>query len=86
MTFEEIKLLLTEKLGEQIIAGEETDGLQPALIIDPGYIAEVCLELRNNPKTYFDFLSSVTGVDYGTDANRFGGGVSSCVLTLSNPS
>ncbi len=72
MSFEDIKLLLTEKFGADIIVGEETTGLQPALLIAPDKIAEVCLELRNNPKTYFDFLSCLTGVDYGADANRFG--------------
>jgi NADH-quinone oxidoreductase subunit C len=72
MIFEDIKLLLTEKFGAEVIVGEETTGLQPALLIAPDRIAEVCLELRNNPKTYFDFLSCLTGVDYGTEANRFG--------------
>jgi NADH-quinone oxidoreductase subunit C len=72
MSFEEIKLLLTEKFGPGVIVGEETTGLQPALLIAPNQIAEVCLELRNNPNTYFDFLSSITGVDYGVEAGRFG--------------
>ncbi len=72
MSFEDIKLLLIDKFGTEVIIGEETGGLQPALLIEPTRIAEVCLELRNNPKTYFDFLSSITGVDYGTEANRFG--------------
>src|SRR6201996_530932 len=72
MSFEDIKLLLTEIFGADIIVGEETTGLQPALLIAPDRIAEVCLELRNNPKTYFDFLSCLTGVDYGAEANRFG--------------
>jgi NADH-quinone oxidoreductase subunit C len=72
MSFEEIKLLLVEKFGNDVIVGEESTGLQPALLIEPDYITQVCLELRNNPKTYFDFLSSLTGVDYGTEANRFG--------------
>jgi NADH-quinone oxidoreductase subunit C len=72
MSFEDVKLLLIEKFGTEVIIGEETGGLQSALLIEPGYIAQVCLELRNNPKTYFDFLSSLTGVDYGTDTNRFG--------------
>jgi len=72
MTFEDIKLLLTEKFGHEIVVGEETGGLQAALLIEPDRIAEVCLELRNNPKTYFDFLSSITGVDYGIETNRFG--------------
>ncbi len=72
MSFEDIKLLLTEKFGADVIVGEETGGLQPALLIDPDHIADVCLELRNNPNTYFDFLSCITGVDYGVEAGRFG--------------
>lgn len=72
MRFDEIKLLLTEKFGSEIIIGEETGGLQPALLIQPERIVDVCLELRNNPKTYFDFLSCLSGVDHGTEINRFG--------------
>ena len=72
MNMVEIKSLLIERFGEEVIAGEETTGLQPALLIDPDRIAEVCLELRDNPKTYFDFLSCLSGVDYGVEANRFG--------------
>jgi len=72
MSFEDIKALLIEKFGADVIAGEETGGLQPALLIRPDAIAGVCLELRNNPKTYFDFLSCLTGVDYGIEAGTFG--------------
>ena len=72
MSFEEIRSLLTDKFGEGIIVGAETSGLQPALLIDPDRIAEVCLELRDNPKTYFDFLSCLSGIDYGAEAGRFG--------------
>ncbi|HTK20929.1 MAG TPA: NADH-quinone oxidoreductase subunit C [Mucilaginibacter sp.] len=72
MNLEEIKSILIQKFGESVIVGEETPGLQPALLIDPDRIADVCLELRDNPKTYFDFLSCLSGVDYGVEANRFG--------------
>jgi NADH-quinone oxidoreductase subunit C len=72
MSFEDIKTLLTDKFGPEIIIGEETGGLQPALLIQANAIAKVCLELRNNPKTYFDFLSCLTGVDYGIEEGRFG--------------
>jgi NADH-quinone oxidoreductase subunit C len=72
MTLDEIKSILIQKFGENIIVGEETTGSQPALLIDPDRIADVCLELRDNPKTYFDFLSCLSGVDYGVEANRFG--------------
>lgn len=72
MSFEQIKLLLIAKFGESVIAGEETGGLQPALLIAPDRIADVCRELRDNPSTYFDFLSCLSGVDYGVEAGRFG--------------
>lgn len=72
MSFEETKQLLLDKFGPEVIVGEERGGLQPALLIAPLRIADVCLELRNNSNTYFDFLSSLTGVDYGAEANRFG--------------
>ncbi|TSD67166.1 NADH-quinone oxidoreductase subunit C [Inquilinus sp. KBS0705] len=72
MSFDDIKLLLTDKFGEAVVLGEERTGMQPALLIAPDRIADVCLELRNNPKTYFDFLSCLTGMDYGVDDGRFG--------------
>jgi len=72
MNLEDIKVLLTQKFGAEVIVGGETTGLQPALLIDPDRIVDVCLELRNNPNTYFDFLSCITGVDYGVEAGKFG--------------
>ena len=72
MIFEDVKQLLIERLGDEVVIGEETGGMQPALLIAPNRIADVCLELRNNPATYFDFLACLSGVDYGTDANKFG--------------
>lgn len=72
MSFDDIKLLLTQKFGEDVITGEERTGLQPALLINPDRIAEVCLELRDNPNTYFDFLSCLTGMDYGVEDGRLG--------------
>src|SRR6201996_2184472 len=72
MSFDDIKTLLLQKFGDGVVIGEETGGLQPALLIRPDAIADVCRELRDNPKTYFDFLSCLSGVDYGVDENRFG--------------
>src|SRR3954467_10837936 len=72
MMFDDIKQLLIGKFGEAVITGEETGGLQPALLINPDDITAVCLELRNNPQTYFDFLSSLSGVDYNNEDNRYG--------------
>lgn len=69
---DKIKPILTEKFGDDVILGEDTDVLQPFLVIDAARIAEVCLELRDNPATYFDFLSSLSGVDYGAESGDFG--------------
>jgi len=72
MSFDEIKALLLSKFGAEVVLGEETTGKQSALLIAPGRIADVCLELRDNPETYFDFLSNLSGVDYGVEAGSFG--------------
>ena len=72
MTFEEIKDLLTAKFGPEVVVAEEIVALQPALIIQADKIAEVCLELRDNKATYFDFLSCLSGVDHGLEENKFG--------------
>jgi NADH-quinone oxidoreductase subunit C len=71
MSFEDIKQILINKFGSAAIVGEETSGLQPALLIEPDYIVEVCSELRNNPLTYFDFLGCLSGVDHGAEDGRF---------------
>jgi NADH-quinone oxidoreductase subunit C len=72
MTFEAVKEILINKFGSEVIVAEETSGLQSALVIQPDSIVDVCLELRNNDKTYFDFLSCLSGVDYGNEENKFG--------------
>src|SRR6201996_1593893 len=72
MSLDEIKALLTAKFGEEVVLGEETTGMQPALLIAPDSIAAICLELRDNPATYFDFLSNLSGIDYGLEDGRFG--------------
>src|SRR5690606_15095415 len=69
---DEIKELLINKFGIDVIIGEERTGLQPALIIEAEKLPAVCLELRDNSSTYFDFLSCITAVDYGAGQNKFG--------------
>ncbi len=71
MNFGDIKNLLLAKFGPDVVFDEQTTGLQPALIINPDQIVDVCTELRDNEQTYFDFLSCLTGVDYGVDENKF---------------
>jgi NADH-quinone oxidoreductase subunit C len=72
MSLDEVRLLLIDKFGDDVVIAVDTSGMQGSIQIKPQLIAEVCLELRDNQKTYFDFLSCLTGVDYGVDENRFG--------------
>ena len=71
MNFTEIKDLLIEKFGSEAITNIETTGLQSALIVNPKFILQVCEELRDNPNTWFDFLSCLSGVDFGVEDGRF---------------
>ena len=72
ISFGEIKNILIQKFSLNVIQGEEQSDLQPVLIIHPEMIAAVCLELRDNVKTYFDFLSCLSGIDFGAEQNKFG--------------
>jgi NADH-quinone oxidoreductase subunit C len=65
MTAQEIKEILTRKLGAEAIVKENFGMAQPQLTIKKEMIHEACLELYNNEKTYFDFLSCLTGLDNG---------------------
>lgn len=68
MTFEELRDLIVSQFDPEVIVSENTTNLQPYLVLQTERLAEVCLELHDNELTYFDFLSSVTGIDNGPDA------------------
>lgn len=72
MDIEKIKALLVEKFDQDVIENTEDKSLQDTLFIKADRIADVCLELRDNPLTYFDFLSCLSGMDYGESDNMFG--------------
>lgn len=72
MIFDRVKEILIEQFGEQVIVAEEREGKQPAFFIQPDLIDQVCLTLRDHPDTWFDFLSCLSGVDYGVEAQKFG--------------
>src|SRR5690349_18692946 len=40
-----------------------------AIIVPASEIKKVCQELYQNPATYFDMLSCITGIDNGVEAN-----------------
>ncbi len=68
MSFEELKDFISDQFGQNVIATEKADKLQPYLVLQTERLAEVCLELHDNALTYFDFLSCVTGLDNGPEA------------------
>jgi NADH-quinone oxidoreductase subunit C len=65
MTAKEIKEILINKFGAEAVVKENFELAQPQLTIRKDLIKDVCLELYSNEKTYFDFLSCVSGVDNG---------------------
>lgn len=72
MDFDEIKNFLIQKFGPEVIEELQLNVLQPALVIKQDLIVQVCEELRDNEDTWFDFLSCLTGVDYGLEDKKFG--------------
>ncbi|MDF9799954.1 NADH-quinone oxidoreductase subunit C [Catalinimonas alkaloidigena] len=67
MILEEIQALLTDKFGEDIVLATDTDASPPMLHIPAAKIAEVCMALHTNEKTYFDYLACLTGMDNGPE-------------------
>jgi NADH-quinone oxidoreductase subunit C len=65
MTAQEIKEILISRLGADAVIRENFETAQPQLTIRKDLIKEVCSELYTNEKTYFDFLSCLSGVDNG---------------------
>jgi len=67
MTFQEIKNLVVAKLGEGTVKEIAPEGLQPVLEIPKERLLSIFEELYNNEKTFFDFLSNITGIDNGAE-------------------
>ncbi len=70
MTFLEIKNLLIQKFGDQVIL-QEVPGLQPQLVVAAYEIVDVCSFLKNNANTFFDSLSCITALDNSTVEQSF---------------
>ncbi|SEN52009.1 NADH dehydrogenase subunit C [bacterium A37T11] len=71
MLIEDVRNLICEHIGDDVIVAEELLGLQPALVIKTNMIREVCFLLRDHEQTWFDFLSCLSGVDNGIQAGTF---------------
>ena len=58
---------LCERLNHSFGEGSATiinEGLQQTILINKDKLKDICLWLRDTNGLYFDFLSSITAVDY----------------------
>lgn len=65
MTLNELKELIEERFGIATVMPSASPSGQNFLIIFKERLVEVLQFLYSSDKTYFDFLSSITGVDNG---------------------
>lgn len=68
MSAEEIRQLLLDRFGEEIILNLDSESVPPTLEVAAPAIAEVCRELHENEQTYFDYLACLSGIDNGPEA------------------
>ena len=65
--FENIKNILLDHFGDEVILGEDPNCTPKALLLSSDKIEDVCIELFSNKSTYFDMLSCITGIDGGPE-------------------
>ncbi len=63
MTFQEIKELIIQEFGADVVVAENISGLQPILTIIKDKLPLVAKFLWINDKTFFDYLSCITAID-----------------------
>lgn len=68
MDSEAVKQLLQEKFGENCVIAEDKRSPQTIWQVPTELLPEICFFLQQNPQTYFDFLSCITGIDNGKEA------------------
>lgn len=71
MTFENIKEILDGRFPQAIIGGD-FEAKQPYLLIATTQLAELCQFLKTDEALYFDYLSCLSGVDYGEKEGKLG--------------
>jgi len=69
MSLEEIQNLLNKQFGEETILASDPDATPATLQVPAQQIAEICRVLHENEQTYFDYLSCLTALDNGPEAN-----------------
>src|SRR5690606_12265680 len=61
---EKIASDISERFGADAVLSIDNSGLQPSLQLDPSSLVDICTWLRDHPEYYFDFLATITAVDY----------------------
>lgn len=72
LTIPDIAALLRSRFGDALVEAEDLQAPQPWLQLQPARLAEVCTLLRDDPRTRFDSLSCLSGVDYGPENGALG--------------
>ncbi|MDX5348988.1 MAG: NADH-quinone oxidoreductase subunit C [Hymenobacteraceae bacterium] len=67
MVFTEIKDILIQEFGQELVVVEQPQEPMPWLAIQPEKVAEVAEFLHDHEQLYFDFLSCLTGIDNGPE-------------------
>lgn len=65
MNAREIHQLIVNAMGDGAVLASNFEVRQPWLEISPSRLPEVARFLRDEPACYFDYLASISGVDYG---------------------
>ncbi len=66
MEIEKINRLISQVCRRECVIVQNAS--PPGVIVDATDLVSVCLELHQNPATFFDSLSCVTGIDNGLEA------------------
>ena len=65
MTAQEIFEKLKEEFGDAIIDLVAEEPSDPFINVNPEKIVDICLELRDNEEMLFDYMTNLSGMDYG---------------------
>ncbi|MCI4666582.1 MAG: NADH-quinone oxidoreductase subunit C [Bacteroidia bacterium] len=71
MKIDEIKSIIEEKFPNAIVQSE-LEVTQPYLELGREALHEICLFLKEDKRLHFDFLSCLSGVDYGEKEGQLG--------------
>ncbi len=67
LTFDQLHTFVKQHASNGEVVRDE-EAVPKALIVHPADVVRVCAALNNDPSTYFDMLSCLTGIDNGPDA------------------